>query len=124
MIVKLTKLSQNHNGSLTLGKDYIVIAISLRPDEKYPSITIRRDDDGTPCVFSLELFDMINSEIPQNWGWYELDSGFKGYYRLQPIEFNGNFWDDYHDGNEKADELFEKVYNSLNKQSISDESHV
>lgn len=91
---------------------------SIRPDEKQPLITIRRNDDGTPCVFSLALFDVIDSQIPQNWEWYELNSGFKGYYRLQPIEFHGNFWHDYHDGHEKADELFEKVYSLLNDRAI------
>ena len=117
MIVKYTKLDDN-NSSLTLGKNYIVISISIRPDEKQPLITIRRNDDGTPCVFSLALFDVIDSQIPQNWEGYELNSGFKGYYRLQPIKFHGNFWHDYHDGHEKADELFEKVYSLLNDRAI------
>ncbi|PIE46578.1 MAG: hypothetical protein CSA42_07775 [Gammaproteobacteria bacterium] len=40
---------------------------------------------------------MVDPSIPANWGWYELDSGIKGCYRLQPDEFSGDFWDDYHD---------------------------
>lgn len=124
MIVKYTKLNQKDKGSLVVGKMYIVIAISIRPDEKYPSVTVRREDDGTPCVFNLELFDVVDPKVSQNWGWYELNSGVKGYYRLQPIEFHGDFWDNYHDGNEKADKLFEEIYSLLRKQAIADEFQV
>ncbi|PIE46915.1 MAG: hypothetical protein CSA42_05775 [Gammaproteobacteria bacterium] len=97
MIVKHTKLRKPDDKALTLGKNYIVLIVDTEPNEQYPTICVRCDDDGTPAVFSLEFFDVVDPSIPTNWGWYELDSGIKGCYRLQPDEFSGDFWDDYHD---------------------------
>ena len=124
MIVKFTEPNHKHKESLTVGKMYIVITITIRPDEKHPSITVRSDDDGTPCVFSLDFFEVVDPKIPKNWGWYELNSGFKGYYRLQPTDFHGEFWDSYHDGDEESDKLFEKIYSLLRKQAIANDFQV
>ncbi len=51
MIVKHTKLRKPDDKALTLGKNYIVLIVDTEPNEQYPTICVRCDDDGTPAVF-------------------------------------------------------------------------
>lgn len=115
MIVKHTKLRKKNDKALTLNKNYIVLSMYMSPNDIYPEVTIRRDEDGVPVLFSLEFFDVIQSDIPDDWCLFELSSEDKGYYSLEPKKFAGDFWDEYHDGVEKADKLFEDVYENLCK---------
>jgi hypothetical protein len=97
---------------LTLGKEYVVIGINFRPGEK-PEISILSDNDDGPGLESIEFFDIIDAAIPPNYGFYV----FKSFSRLGPLEFQGDFWDKYHDGDKEAETLFLKVFERIKKFS-------
>jgi hypothetical protein len=100
--------------SLTLGKKYIVFGIDFRPNSlEYPTkLGLISDSDGTPCLFELNFFDVVNEEIPPDWVFTHLGDG---YYRLCPKEFTGDFWDRFHDADTLAEEEFQEVRKKLEK---------
>lgn len=90
---------------LTLGENYIVLGINFRPNSgMYPhSVTIQSDSDGTPGLWELSFFDVIDPRLPNGWAFFDLGGG---YYSLEPEEFFGDFWDCFHDGDESAERVF------------------
>jgi hypothetical protein len=87
--------------SLTLGKGYIVLGITLEQgihadgSRRKSYVTIQRDSDGYPCCFDIEFFDVIDPAIPDGWIFSRLSNGA---YSLGPQEFEGNFWEKFHEG--------------------------
>lgn len=91
--------------SVTIGRDYIALGVTFRSDNYLDEVSLRRDSDGTPVLFELKYFDIIDGRIPYDWMLMPISVG----HSLEPKEFFGDFWDLYHDGDEEADKLFEFV---------------
>jgi hypothetical protein len=97
------------NAGLTLGHTYMVFSIDFSPNGEI-KITVRADDDGTPCLKLLQMFNIVDSRIPPDWCF----SGRKGsYYYLEPKEFSGDFWERYHDADPSAEKIFDEVLKKL-----------
>lgn len=92
--------------SLTLGADYFVLDVELRPNGLANSFSVQRESDGTPVVFDCSIFNIIDPRLPEGWGFYDLS---ENYHRLCPNEFSGDFWDRFHDGDTEAEAIFETV---------------
>ncbi|RKL78997.1 hypothetical protein D6D63_08450, partial [Moraxella catarrhalis] len=63
-----------------------------------------------PCVFDLSDFEIINSDLPQNWNFILHNNGSVS---LRPKEFLNEFWDGFHDGNPEYEKIFWDVYRKL-----------
>ena len=90
---------------LTLGKKYDVFTISFFSEQGHEinEIIVRSDQDGTPAVFPLSCFQIVDGKIPSDWTIEQHD--FENY-RIQPKEFNSDFWRDFHDGEEVSQRIF------------------
>lgn len=99
--------------SFTLGNTYIALSISLNYIDKKPVyVGVQRESDGTPCLVELQFFDVLNPAIPSDWEFFDFKNN---HYRLQPKEFGGDFWDEFHDANEAAEIVFLNVLEKLKK---------
>ena len=111
-----------HDPLLTIGKAYVVLGIIFRPAPYPAQVCICTDIDthnhsvgepysaGGPGVFDMSFFDIVDSRIPSDWSM--LDHG-RGYYRLEPNEFIGDFWDRFHDADPDAERTFQRVIEKL-----------
>jgi hypothetical protein len=107
---------------LTIGKTYPVLGIVFRPAPYAAQVCICTDtdaedhstgrpySDGGPGLFDLNLFDVVDSRVPPDW--LMSDHG-RGYYRLDPREFAGDFWDRFHDASPEAEKTFEQIIERL-----------
>lgn len=107
---------------LTIGHEHIILGIVFRPAPYSTQVCIQTDvdagdhldgtpySDGGPGLFDMAFFDVVDPRIPP--GWLMADMG-DGYYRLGPSEFDGDFWDRFHDGDPDAEKLFEQVVEKL-----------
>lgn len=115
MIVKLNN-SELIAKDFTLGNQYTVLSILVRnhaieSQNIETLIIIRRDSDGTPCLILLTSFEILDPSIPMGWVFNSFPDNVG--YSIEPIEFTGDFWDKYYDGDENAEKTFESVWNRL-----------
>lgn len=107
---------------LTVGCDYIVLGILFRPcpDTSQVCILTNKDigdhsdgmpfSDGGPGVFDMNLFDVVDPRVPLEWLFVDVGNG---YYRLEPDEFAGDFWNRYNDADQGAETTFERIVGKL-----------
>lgn len=95
---------------LTLDKSYIVVDITYNPHSMIHNINLPADNDGDPIVLEPTCLDFIDERVPDGWVFRKLNNG---YFDLQPQEFGGDFWDDFHDGKEEAEKVYRDVVNKI-----------
>lgn len=119
MIVKYVRergyKGEDEDPHFTLGKDYIVLGIMYNAHFKSHTIHLPTDSDGDPVVLELECFDFIDESVPEGWVFRKLENG---YLDLEPQEFSGDFWEDFHEGDEdkeggEALKVFQNVVNKI-----------
>ena len=114
MIVKFTMKREGKgegaDPSFTLGENYFVHGITFRSEGRSTMIGIQRGSDGTPVLVELKYFDIINPAIPSDWYFFDFKNGC---YCLQPKEFGGNFWDEFHDDQPIAEKVFLEILNKI-----------
>jgi hypothetical protein len=96
--------------SFTLGKTYLVFGILFQSESHQTMVSVRRDSDETPVLLELSYCSIVDSSVPADWYFSELSNGF---YTLQPKEFEGDFWDRFHDADPEAEKIFEQVVKKL-----------
>lgn len=115
MIVKYMRdwgyQGEGKDPDLTFKKEYLVIGVNYNVQGNL-EVSVEIDSDGTPCLFPLTSFDLVDPSLPEEYSFYFYEYGFAS---LQPIEFKGDFWDRYHDGDPEAEKLFEQVMTRLKK---------
>ncbi|KAA8734857.1 hypothetical protein F4V57_03610 [Acinetobacter qingfengensis] len=97
----------------TFSKKYLCFGIQFNEYLQTTEVSVRRDSDGTPSLVEIEKFEIIDSKIPPDWqvSFYQHGDNVRTF--IEPREFDGDFWELYHDGDPKADALFEEVYARL-----------
>lgn len=84
----------NWNPNLTINKSYYVISI------EYDNYRIMSDGKKVgPCLYPIELFNIIENSIPSTWV-KEMNEFYEIIY-WGPKEFYGYFWEDFHNKNFK-----------------------
>lgn len=112
----ILKYARNHgyalapDSHLTIGNDYPVLGVTLRPYPFPHEVTVLGDIDGLPRIRGLSLFDVVDPRVPGGWVMHDLGRGF---FRLEPGEFERDFWTRFHTGNAKAVELFTEVTGNI-----------
>lgn len=97
---------------LTLGKDYLAVLLTFRPNSaEYPAlVSVVTDGSDQSSMFELNCFDVVDGRVPPDW---IFQNPVSGWFSLLPKEFTGNFLDLLHDGNEDAEKIFQEVYQKL-----------
>lgn len=88
---------------LTIGNNYPVLGITLRPYPFPHEVTVIGDSDGLPRIRGMALFDLVDPRIPDGWVLHDLGRGF---FRLEPGEFERDFWSRFHTCNARAVETY------------------
>ena len=97
---------------VSLYKKYVALSVTFSLQEQCAEISVLDDLEKTPILIDLSYFDIIDSRIPENWCFLNLQ---EGYCRLTPQEFDGDFWDEFHDGHPEAEAVFDKVMEKLHE---------
>lgn len=113
MIVKYVK-ERGYEGSdndplLTLGREYIVLGIDFSL-EHAPEILIVPDCEGTPGLFSLAFFKVVDAAMPSDYHFKSYDHGLCSLY---PKELYVDFWDHYHDDEPEAVKILDEVIKKI-----------
>lgn len=111
MIVRCVRLINEVTGEFeesspwaTVGKTYVVLAISMTPDQPV-RFRLIGDDAGTPVLFDSRMFELVSDEIPSSW---RVDLVADGFVEMAPSSWlRQGFWDDYFDVDPAARREFE-----------------
>lgn len=91
------------NENLTVGKVYDVIGVE---GEYYRII----NDSNEPILYTKELFEIIDSNIPSDW----IETRFDGEIFIEPMETSKpGFYEDYFDGIPYAIETYRRLLKRL-----------
>jgi hypothetical protein len=88
---------------LVIGNHYLVLGITLRPYPFPHEVTIISDIDGMPRIRNMALFDLVDPRVPDAWVLHDLGRGF---FRLEPCEFERDFWSRFHNRHPQASEIY------------------
>lgn len=113
MIVKFKGTKKPHTGWLVQDKLYVVLGLQFSFEESNPKVCIKSEDNDTPIIVDIDEFEIAHSNIQENWVFISHQNGF---FSLRPKEFTGDFWDDFHDADPHAEEIFWNVYKELEKE--------
>lgn len=109
------KLSDDEDPFYTLEKEYLVLGVSFNSSGKewmdHEVITLGDDIPAGAGGAPLKCFDIVDPRIPSNWI-IEYGDFYNSYY-LYPQEFQGDFWERYHDSDPEAERLFKEVYRDI-----------
>ena len=106
MIVKYIKergyQGEGKDPHLTLGKEYIAIDVSYKVFKEI-DVNLLCDSDGTPALFPLKYFQVVDESIPPDYvfNFHRDEKRNYAFACLQPKEFTGDFWEAYHDASEE-----------------------
>ncbi|MDB5822971.1 MAG: hypothetical protein JWR21_1675 [Herminiimonas sp.] len=91
---------------LIIGNHYAVLGITLRPYPFPHEVTVIGDVDGLPRIRGMALFDLVDPRVPDGWVLNDLGRGF---FRLEPYEFERDFWSRFHNRHPGALEIYAAV---------------
>ncbi|MDR3491909.1 MAG: hypothetical protein P4M12_07715 [Gammaproteobacteria bacterium] len=99
-----TKEYQEKSSWITVGKEYIVLAIELRLD--IVSFLIQSDSNDQPVLQNVSQFEIITKKIPTNW---KISPGTLELLTIGPISWReAGFWEDCYDGKPSALEIYKR----------------
>src|SRR5579863_7951862 len=98
-----TQQQQSSSSWLTLGKEYIVLAVEVYSTKNYFLLI---DDSGNkaPGLHDAKQFEVISNYVPTNW---EINAGDLGIMTIGPKSWQGlSFWEKCYDGDEMSLEVY------------------
>jgi len=99
-----TKAYQESSSWLTIGKEYIVLAIEVRQDNVL--FLIASDANEQPILQSATQFEVISKKIPSTW---KISSGVLELFSLEPKAWQEpGFWEDCYDHEPAALEIYKR----------------
>lgn len=111
MKVKCIKIYNEHTKEytdksswITVGKEYIVLAIEVRPHKV--SYLIASDSDQMPILANAIQFEIISGKIPSSW---QITSDVFAFLVFEPKAWHEpGFWEDCYDHDPKAGEIYRR----------------
>lgn len=113
MIVKFKANKKPRTGWLIKDKSYVVLGLQFSCENGNPNVCIKSEDNDTPIIVDIEEFEIVSPNISKDWTFVNHQNGF---FSLRPQEFMGDFWDNFHDSDERAEMIFWEVYDKLSKE--------
>lgn len=107
MLVKYIKHTENvkYKNEDLVGVHFAVLSIEFNTKGEADKLLIDKGT-ATPVLFDIECFDIVDSKIPQNWTFRIANCGSVF---LEPQEFIGDFWDNYYNEDDDAQEILMKI---------------
>ena len=100
-----TKEYQEKGSWLTIGKEYIVLAIEIYCN-RVEYLIVDDSNDKTPGLHQAEQFELISGVIPKNW---EIMVGSIELFVIGPKAWRAiDFWNDYYEGKTSTLEIYER----------------
>jgi hypothetical protein len=87
--------------------DVFGIDFLYKESEEKIQVSVFSDQHDSPVLIELKYFEIINDNIPPDWVFRK--SNFTNAFFLEPKEFIGDFWDNYHDDNPDSIKIFQEV---------------
>lgn len=102
--------SESKHPNITIGNVYYILGI------EYGDYRIL-NDNNEPTLYEKEIFDIVDSSIPQDW--IKEDCG-DGDFCMYPLELSINkyFFEQYFDYNKEVREAFDAYIQKLKSQGI------
>lgn len=95
---------QKSSSWLTIGKEYIVLAIEVRQDKVL--FLIASDSNEQPILQNAIQFEVINKKMPTTW---QIAPGFLELFTVGPKSWQKpGFWEDCYDHEPKALEIYKR----------------
>jgi hypothetical protein len=107
---KYDNFEQQENIHLKIGSEYFIVNLDISFYKQRTVIGICSDADGVPRLWDLQLFEVVDARIPNDWVFLHSENN---YFFLQPQEFQEDFWDNFHDGDEQAEKIFAQVMEKI-----------
>ena len=104
-LISTTGKPQEQSSSLTLGRVYHVLAVSLDTNGDW-RLRLVSDSEMRPALFRFKQFEVISDKIPSTWivSWNE-----NGFFQLTPHAWDQpGFWEKYYDRDPEAIQIFEE----------------
>lgn len=99
-----TKEFQKSSSWLTIGKEYIVLAIEVRQDKVL--FLLASDSNEQPILQNAIQFEVLNKNIPTTW---QIAPGFLELFTVGPKSWQKpGFWEDCYDHEPKALEIYKR----------------
>jgi hypothetical protein len=99
-----TKEYQAKSAWLTIGKEYIVLAIEVRQDKV--SFLIASDSNEQPVLQSALQFEILNKKIPTTW---QISPGVIELFTIGPKAwYEPGFWEDCYNHDPAALEIYKR----------------
>lgn len=94
------------NYSLTIGKDYLVIAMYINPKEDVYYRLLDNDPDGRSALFDASQFNVVSDVIPPNW---RVTQNKTGTITFSPLAWKvPGFWEKFYEYDPEAKKIYEK----------------
>ena len=94
------------SNSLTIGKDYLVIAMYINPKENVYYRLLDNDPDRRSALFDASQFNVASNVIPSNWRVTEHETGT---ITFSPLAWKvPGFWQEFYEYNPEAIKIYEK----------------
>jgi hypothetical protein len=100
-----TKQYQNSSSWLTIGKEYIVLAIEVFPDEVRYCL-VGDNQDKSPGIYHASQFEVTSKKIPSNWNTH---FGTLNLLSIEPKSWcEPGFWEDCYNQEPAALEIYKR----------------
>jgi hypothetical protein len=108
------EISRISNGWITIGKEYLVLSVTINPGHP-ASFRLIGDDGNTPALYALQQFVTVSSRIPSSWQ-AQLDNS--GNLEMAPASWlRPGYWEDYFNGQAEAVAEFETERAQIQSES-------
>lgn len=112
MKVKCTKIINEHNQKeqetsawLTMGKEYVVLAIEIYPTKNLYLI-VDDTSNQAPGLHDAKQFEVLSHKVPSNW---VINPGGLEILTISPEHWQkSTFWEECYDGNPLALEIYKR----------------
>lgn len=103
---QFTKKFVSTSNSLTIGKEYLVIALEINSEKRLFYRILNDDPRGDSALYESSQFKIVSDIIPSNWRVTQHEAG--------TITFSPSawrvlgFWEDFYEYNPEAKKIYDK----------------
>lgn len=111
---EITKTFQKSSSWLSIGNEYLVSEVSMRPERE---ILYRLQGDTNkelPAIYDARQFEVVTNTIPSNW---IVIQECDGIITFTPANWSiPGFWENFFDGDQNAIESYRKELNIISNE--------